>query len=56
MLNTQKLDSHYYLFIGLAFYSITLHSFDAVLCQMIVLDYGCIRKLKNAAFGGCISR
>ncbi len=38
-INTPKLDSHYYLFIGRHFYSITLHSFDAVVCLMIVLDY-----------------
>ncbi len=50
-MNTPKLDSHYYLFIGHILF-ITLHIFDAVLCLMM----GCIRKLKNAAFGGRISR
>ncbi len=34
----QKLDSHYYLFIGDILF-IMLHSFDAVLCLMMVFDY-----------------
>ncbi len=36
-INTPKLDSYYYLFIGRHF----IHnvSFDAVLCLMIMLDY-----------------
>ncbi len=34
-INTPKLDSHYYFFILF----ITLHSFDAVLCLMIMLVY-----------------
>ncbi len=37
-INSPKLDSHYYRFIGNILF-ITLHSFDAVLCLMIVLDY-----------------
>ncbi len=37
-INTPELTSHYYLFIGVILF-ITLHSFDAVLCLMIVLDY-----------------
>ncbi len=37
-INTPKLDSHYYLFIGDILF-ITLHSFNAVLCLMIVFDY-----------------
>ncbi len=39
-INTPKLDSHYYLFIGDILF-ITLHSFDAVLCLMMVFDYIC---------------
>ncbi len=37
-INSTKLDSHYYLFIGDIVF-ITLHSYDAVLCLMMVLDY-----------------
>ncbi len=35
-INTPKLDSHYYLFIGDILF-ITLHSYDAVLCLMMCL-------------------
>ncbi len=37
-INTPKLDTHYYLFIGHILF-ITSHSYDAVLCLMMVLDY-----------------